>query len=72
MFKTEGGLGITVDKKNGKFYYRVVTHADGSVYDSPATSRIPTKKFYECLDDGSVKEVYLLPDKKYRRKRNRT
>ena len=72
MFKTDGGLGIIVDKKNGKFYYMVVTHTDGSRYLPPATSRIPTTKFYECLTDGVVKEVYLLPDKKYRRKRKGT
>ena len=70
MFKTDGGLGIIVDKKNGNFYYKVVTHTDGNSY-AAATSRIPTARFYECLNDGIVKEVYLLPDKKYRRKRNR-
>ena len=72
MFKTDGGLGIIVDKKNGKFYYTVVAFADGDrPWNGPA-SRIPTAKFYECLNDGTVTDVYLLPDKKYRRKRNRT
>ena len=73
MFKTDGGLGIIVDKKNGNFYYRVVAHADPTTgFNISAASRIPTAKFYECLNDGIVKDVYLLPNKKYRRKRNRT
>ena len=69
MFKTAGGLGIIVDKKNGTFYYRVVTPAVGTVKNTDATSRIPTKGFYESLDDGIVTDVYLVP-KEYRRKRS--
>ena len=72
MFKTDGGLGIIVDKKNGAFYYTVVTFADGDRSWDGGPSRISTAKFYECLTDGVVKEIYLLPDKKYRRKRKRT
>ena len=69
MFKTAGGLGIIVDKKNGKFYYQVVTRSDGYI---TGTSQIPTTSFYENVSSGTVTDVYLLPDKKYRRKRNRT
>ena len=72
MFKTDAGLGIIVDKKNGAFYYTVVTFADADRSWDGGPSRISTAKFYECLTDGVVKEVYLLPDKKYRRKRKRT
>ena len=71
MFKTAGGLGIIVDKKNGKFYYQVVTPAAGTTKGS-GTSQIPTTGFYQSLDDGTVTDVYLVPDKKYRRKRKRT
>jgi hypothetical protein len=69
MFKTAGGLGIIVDKKNGKFHYRVVAPAAGTVKNTNETSRIPTTGFYESLDDGIVTDVYLVP-KKYRRKRS--
>ena len=72
MFKTVRGLGIIVDKKNGKFYYTVVTFADGDRSWDGGPSRIPTAKFYECLNDGTVTDVYLVPNKKYRRKRKRT
>ena len=68
MFKTAGGLGIIVDKKNGKFHYKVVARASG-LGPCNSTSRIPTKGFYETLDDGIVTDVYLVP-KKYRRKRS--
>jgi len=71
MFKTENGIGIIVKKKNGKFYYNVVFRANGGK-PCTGTSRIPTGGFYESLDDGVVQEVYLVPNKKYRRKRNRT
>ena len=71
MFKTAGGLGIIVDKKNGTFYYQVVAPAAGTTKGS-GTSRIPTAGFYESLDNGIVTDVYLVPDKKYRRKRKRT
>ena len=70
MFKTAGGLGIIVDKKNGKFYYKVVSRVGHGLIPA-AISRIATKGFYECLDDGAVTDVYLVPNKKYRRKRNR-
>ena len=68
MFETPGGLGLIVGKKSGKFYYRVVNPAFGTVKDPTATSRIPTKSFYKCLDDGVVEAVYMT-DRKYRRKR---
>ena len=71
MFRTAGGLGIIVDKKNGKFHYQVVTPAAGTTKGS-GTSQIPTTGFYQSLDDGTVTDVYLVPNKKYRRKRNRT
>ena len=71
MFKTAGGLGIIVDKKNGKFYYQVVTPAAGTTKGS-GTSQIPTTSFYENVSNGTVTDIYLVPDKKYRRKRNRT
>ena len=68
MFKTAGGLGIIVDKKNGKFHYKVVARRNG-LGPCDSTSRIPTKGFYESLDDGIVTDIYLVP-KKYRRKRS--
>ena len=71
MFRTAGGLGIIVDKKNGKFHYQVVTPAAGETKGS-GTSQIPTTGFYQSLDDGTVTDVYLVPNKKYRRKRKRT
>ena len=71
MFRTAGGLGIIVDKKNGKFHYQVVTPAAGTTKGS-GTSQIPTEGFYNSLDDGTVTDVYLVPNKKYRRKRKRT
>jgi hypothetical protein len=71
MFRTAGGLGIIVDKKNGKFHYQVVTPVAGTTKES-GTSQIPMTSFYNSLDDGTVTDVYLVPNKKYRRKRNRT
>ena len=71
MFRTAGGLGIIVNKKNGKFYYQVVTPAAGTTKGS-GTSQIHTTSFYENVSNGTVTEVYLVPNKKYRRKRNRT
>ena len=71
MFRTAGGLGIIVNKKNGKFYYQVVTPAAGTTKGS-GTSQIPTTSFYEGVSNGTVTDVYLVPNKKYRRKRNRT
>jgi hypothetical protein len=71
MFRTAGGLGIIVDKKSGKFHYQVVTPAAGTTKGS-GTSQIPTASFYEGVDNGTVTDVYLVPNKKYRRKRNRT
>ena len=71
MFKTAGGLGIIVDKKNGKFHYQVVTLSDGTPKGT-GTSQIPTTSFYENVSNGTVTDVYLIPDKKYRRKRKRT
>ena len=70
MFRTAGGLGIIVDKKNGKFHYQVVTPAAGTTKGS-GTSQIPTASFYEGVSNGTVTDVYLVPNKKYRRKRKR-
>ena len=71
MFRTDGGLGIIVDKKNGKFHYQVVTPAAGTTKGS-GTSQIHTTSFYENVSNGTVTDVYLVPNKKYRRKRKRT
>ena len=71
MFRTVGGLGIIVNKKNGKFYYQVVTPAAGTTKGS-GTSQIHTTSFYENVSNGTVTDVYLVPNKKYRRKRKRT
>ena len=71
MFSTDRGLGIIVDKKNGYFHYQVVTPAAGMTKGS-GTSQIPTTSFYEGVNNGTVTDVYLVPNKKYRRKRKRT
>ena len=60
-----------MNKKNGKFYYQVVTPAAGTTKGS-GTSQIHTTSFYENVSNGTVTDVYLVPNKKYRRKRNRT
>ena len=72
MFKTVRGLGIIVDKKNGKFHYQVVTPAAGMPFEASGTAQIPTMSFYEGVGNGTVTDVYLVPNKKYRRKRKRT
>ena len=71
MFRTSGGLGIIVDKKRGKFHYQVVTPAAGTAKGT-GTSQIPMTSFYEGVDNDTVTDIYLVPNKKYRRKRNKT
>ena len=68
MFRTRHGLGLIVEKKGGVFRYSNVGDDQTKAYPS-----IETKRFYSYCDDmshGQVLEVILLPDRKYRRKRN--
>ena len=68
MFRTKAGLGLIVEKSGGYFHYSNVGDDQRKGYP-----KIETKRFYGYCDDmshGQVLEVILLPNRKYRRKRN--
>jgi len=67
MFRTQHGLGLIVEKKNGVFHYSTVGDDQRKAYQT-----IAVKQFYNYCDDRShnqVLEVMLLPNRKYRRRR---
>ena len=68
MFRTKAGLGLIVEKSGGYFHYSNVGDDQRKGYP-----KIKTKRFYGYCDNmshGQVLEVILLPNRKYRRKRN--
>ena len=67
MFRTKAGLGLIVKKSGGYFTYSTVASDQRKAYQT-----IETKRFYGYCDDmshGQVLEVRLVPNRKYRRKR---
>ena len=68
MFRTKAGLGLIVEKSGGYFYYSNVGDDQRKGYP-----KIKTNRFYGYCDDmshGQVLELILVPNRKYRRKRN--
>ena len=68
MFRTNNGVGLIVKKDGGYFTYSTVGDDQSRAYQT-----IETKRFYGYCDDmshGQVLEVILVPNRKYRRKRN--
>jgi len=68
MFRTKAGLGLIIKKARGRFHYSTVGDDQRK-----ACQTIETNRFYGYCDDmshGQVLEVILVPNRKYRRKRN--
>ena len=68
MFRPKAGLGLIVEKSRGYFHYSNVGDDQRKGYP-----KIKTKRFYGYCDNmshGQVLELILVPNRKYRRKRN--